>query len=128
MEQRAGVTVEGVTQTVTVGDGSGKYGNCLQAAVATFLSTDLENVPDFVNENGVWWDCLFYGYLVKCGYLVRTVGLTGKPIPPERSLVFGDSPRGGGIKHLLSPKQGAWIPERIDEIRAIVRAWEITAA
>lgn len=139
----------GVTQTITVGDGSGKRGNCLQAAVASFLRADLDRVPDFANLGpldedgfGIWWDCLFYGYLVAKGFLVRTVGLGNKPIPAERCLVYGTSPRGNGINHVvvadhgrivwdphpsrdgLAVVQGAWIPERIDEIRATVRAWE----
>jgi hypothetical protein len=141
--------VSHVTQTITVGDGSGKRGNCLQAAVASLMGTDLENVPDFANQGdvdetgyGVWWDCLFYGYFVKRGYLIRSVGLHGKPIPHERCLLHGDSPRGNGIKHTvvaeageivwdphpsrdgLATINGAWLPESILELYAIVRAWE----
>lgn len=141
----------GVTQTITVGDGSGLRGNCLQAAVASFMKVDLGFVPDFANLGplddggfGIWWWELFNGYFVSHGYLIRTVGLSqgNKPIPDQRCLLFGPSPRGNGIQHVVVAEHGdviwdphpsrdglvvhhgAWIPERIDELRAIVRARE----
>ena len=139
-----------VTQTLMVGDGSGKRGNCLQAAVASYFECELQAVPDFANfgplDDGgynLWWWALFLGYFAERGYVIRHIGLDEgrRPLPDERCLVHGDSPRGGGINHVvvaehgeviwdphpsrdgLAVIKGAWIPESVSEMRAIVRAW-----
>lgn len=142
----------GFTQTILVGDISGKRGNCLQAAVATWLKMNglsqmtLEEVPDFANfppldDNGYsihWWR-LFLGFFAEKGYAIRSIGLSRKSIPDELCLVYGDSPRGSGIKHVVVAQhgcmvwdphpsrdglvtvQGAWIPESLFDMRAIKR-------
>jgi hypothetical protein len=74
--------VKQVTQTITVGDGSGRIGNCLQAAVASLLDLDLGGVPHFA-EHDDWLE-----RLVEFG-AARGYRVVYRPRPVE----FGRSPR-----------------------------------
>ncbi|MHA6764706.1 hypothetical protein [Streptacidiphilus sp. PAMC 29251] len=40
-----------ITQTIMVGDPQGRIGNCLQAAVASLLDLDLDDVPHFAEHD-----------------------------------------------------------------------------
>lgn len=44
-----------VAQTFFVGDGSGRLGNCMQAAVASLLELPLGSVPHFAEAEEEWW-------------------------------------------------------------------------
>ncbi|MFJ8966062.1 hypothetical protein ACIRG5_42400 [Lentzea sp. NPDC102401] len=78
-----------VTQTITVGDGSGLPGNCLQAAVASLLNLDLDDVPHFALYPD-WLERLI-GFGAAHGYSVTYQPLT---VPVTFGLAFGQSPRG----------------------------------
>jgi hypothetical protein len=139
----------GVTQTqfaVLAEDGSFvRRGNCLQAAVATYFGFELEDVFNFADWYGTpmdrWWYPLFLGFFAERGFALRLVGLSNKPIPQERCILTGPSPR-PGLTHAVVGEHGeivwdphpdrtglarvqqAWVPESLMEMRATVRAWE----
>ena len=106
----------GVTQTITIGDGSGLLGNCAQAAVATWFTlsgwdTDLEDVPDFANDiPQTWWEQAMYGYFACRGYMLRMKDTAHDGIPDELCLLTGQSPRGVG--HMVVAEGGriVWDP------------------
>lgn len=105
-----GEPISGVTQTEFV-EGPGSRGNCGQAVVATWFDVDLEDVPNFT-EYGEWFWQMFSGYFAERGYLIEEVGLGSHDLPMERCMVVGDSPRGGGIKHIVIMEGGeiTWDP------------------
>lgn len=49
-----------ITQTILDPDPGGRPGNCLQAAVASLLDLDLDEVPHFVEHRHDWMRCLRY--------------------------------------------------------------------
>lgn len=81
-----------VTQTITVGDSSGLPGNCLQAAVASLLELDLEEVPHFALYDD-WLERLV-DFAHDHGY-----GVNNQPERPVFGLAFGPSPR--GVSHAV---------------------------
>jgi hypothetical protein len=81
--------VKQVTQTITVGDGSGLPGNCLQAAVASLLELDLDEVPHFACYAD-WLERLCE-FAMRRGYAVSYKPPTE---PPQFGMAFGPSPRG----------------------------------
>jgi hypothetical protein len=85
--------VKQVTQTITVGDGSGLPGNCLQAAVASLLELELEEVPHFALYDD-WLERLV-DFVTERGY-----GLWSHPERPVSGLAFGPSPR--GVSHAVA--------------------------
>lgn len=95
-----------VTQTITVGDGSGRIGNYLQAAVASLLELDLDEVPHFA-EHDDWLERMVADH----GYQV-----VYRPHPVAFGLAFGRSPR--GVAHAVVCIDGVlvWDP-------APVRGW-----
>ncbi len=129
------VKPRGVTQTVLVGDGSGRPGNCWQAAVATFLGLDLDDVPHFAEFAPRDWQ-LFYGFMLDHGWLVLLRPPSAGP-PPERCFAFGASSR--GVTHIVVFDKGCllWDPHpsreglasiggyfecfRTDEVRVVMR-------
>lgn len=80
----------GVTQTITVNDGSGRQGNCLQAAVASLLDLQLDDVPHFVELKSSWWE-LMETFAREHGY---EVFLEDSDKPTEFGFAFGPSSRG----------------------------------
>lgn len=78
-----------ITQTITVGDGSGLPGNCLQAAVASLLDLDLDAVPHFALHDD-WLERLV-GFAAAHGYTIQYQPATE---PISFGLAFGQSPRG----------------------------------
>lgn len=93
-----------VTQTITVGDGSGLPGNCLQAAVASLLGLDLDVVPHFARHDD-WLERLV-AFGADHGYRV----LYQPPAKPVAfGLAFGQSPR--GVFHAVTVVDGeTWDP------------------
>lgn len=81
-----------VTQTIMVGDGSGLPGNCLQAAVASLLELDLDEVPHFAVHDD-WLERLV-DFVNERGY-----SLTSQAERPASGLAFGPSPR--GVSHAV---------------------------
>jgi hypothetical protein len=94
-----------VTQTITVGDGSGIIGNCLQAAVASLLDLDLDAVPHFGLHDD-WLERLV-DFAGERGYTIR---YRPPDEPPAFGLAFGPSPR--GVAHAVVVVDGAivWDP------------------
>lgn len=92
-----------VTQTITVGDGNGRIGNCLQAAVAALLDLDLDGVPHFA-EHDDWLERMV-AFGQDRGYKVLY-----RPYPVEFGLAFGRSPR--GVPHAVVCVDGqiVWDP------------------
>lgn len=85
-----------VTQSITIGDGSGRLGNCLQAAVASLLNLPLASVPHFI-EHDEWLERLVafgaaWGYRVRhrspdCG-VPSGIGIGPSPRGVSHSLVW----------------------------------------
>lgn len=93
-----------ITQTITVGDGSGRLGNCLQAAVASLLDLPLDEVPHFAEIDD--WNGAFDDFAEQHGFrLAYTVTQT-----PEFGLAFGLSAR--GVAHSVVYRDGTevWDP------------------
>lgn len=94
-----------VTQTILMGDGSGREGNCLQAVVASLLDLPLDKVPHFL-ESPDWWVALVT--------FMRTQGLNIYRLPasapaPQFGVAIGPSSR--GVTHAIAYCDGAdWDP------------------
>lgn len=94
-----------VTQTILLGDASGRQGNCLQAAVASMLDLPLDEVPHFVEAED-WWTALV-SFVRAHGSNVRR--LSKADGPPVLGLAVGPSPR--GVTHTVVCRDGAqWDP------------------
>jgi hypothetical protein len=78
-----------VTQTITLNDGSDLPGNCLQAAVASLLDLDLDDVPHFVLHED-WLERLA-AFADDGGYRIHYRSLTEPP--PAFGLAFGHTSR-----------------------------------
>lgn len=70
-----------VTQTILEPDPQGRPGNCLQAAVASLLDLDLDEVPHFAEHQHDWVLCL-RGFAALHGYDVWRRN-------PDRDVPFG---------------------------------------
>ena len=96
-----------VTQTIRT-DNSDRPGNCLAAAVATWLELELEDVPHFLehgmtfgdsldpsqpSETHYWW-ALLVGFMAGHGYWATELGTIDDADPGEVLFVMGMSPRG----------------------------------
>lgn len=97
-----------VTQSLlAVEDDATVPGNCLQAAVAAALGLPLEAVPHL--GTFAWWDTAMKLWLRGRGLDARQVEHV-PPIPQERCIVTGKSPR--GVYHAVVGEHGrvAWDP------------------
>lgn len=95
-----------VTQTILQGDGSGRLGNCLQAAVASALDLPLEEVPHFLEADGDWWTAMV-DFLLDRGYTTRKRAVADGA--PSLGLVIGLSPR--DVTHAVLCRDGTqWDP------------------
>lgn len=97
------------TQTLLANDAAtkfGVYGNCMQAAVASMLSLPMEAVPHFVSFT--WWPAALKLYLR--GLDLDSRRIAAPPIPEERALLLGVSPR--GYQHAVVSEGGeiVWDP------------------
>lgn len=90
-----------VTQTILHGDPSGRPGNCLQAAVASLLDLNLDEVPHFIEHDD--WLEYFVDFCVERGYrpLMR---------PPAAHVAYGMAwgPSERGVRHAV-----VWIDGRM---------------
>ena len=95
------------TQTITVGDGSGRQGNCLQAAVASLLDLPLDDVPHFLEQGENWFGAV-QRFAWSIDYDVRY--WSAEHEPPEFGLALGMSVR--GVDHCVVVIDGehAWDP------------------
>lgn len=95
-----------VTQTITIGDGSGRPGNCLQAAVASLLDLDLDEVPHFIEcgEDEDWLERLVT-FGAGRGYRV-----VYRPDPVMFGLAFGRSPRDAAHAVVCLDGEIVWDP------------------
>ena len=95
-----------VTQTITIGDGSGRPGNCLQAAVASLLDLDLADVPHFIDcPPEVDWLERLVAFGAEHGY---SVVYRGEPV--AFGLAFGRSPRDASHAVVVIDGEVVWDP------------------
>lgn len=97
-----------VTQTILLGDPSGRPGNCLQAAVASLLDLPLDAVPHFVESTGDWVEELA-AFGRDHGYDVTWHGYDQEP--PTVGLAVGGTNR-SSEKHCVVYRDGGvvWDP------------------
>jgi len=84
-----------VDQTIFHDPESGQIGNCLQAAVASLLDVDIEEVPHFALNAD--WDKQLKDWLLNRRLAWFKVGLL--EVPDMLCILAGTSPR--GIKHVV---------------------------
>lgn len=85
---------------------AGIYGNCLQAALASALDMELEAVPNLASFAS--WEAAARLWLRGIGADWRMVPV---PIPRERSIVVGQSPRSTGLHAVVGERGGVtWDP------------------
>lgn len=92
-----------VTQTIIVGDASGRQGNCLAAAVASLLGLPLDEVPHFAEADD-WWGAMA-SFARTHGYAIDRADE-----PPKFGLAFGPSPRGVTHAVVILNGETAWDP------------------
>lgn len=97
-----------VTQTILLGDPSGRPGNCLQAAVASLLGLDLDAVPHFVESTGDWFEDMAVFVL---GHGYELMQHSPAHDPPVFGLAFGFTNRSAD-RHAVVYRDGvmAWDP------------------
>lgn len=86
----------------TIKHGNGQVGNCFQAAVASLLELNLEDVPHFFAKNNHLMD--FYAWLAQRG--LCAVEFTGMELDGRADywgyhLISGPSPRHPDIRHCV---------------------------
>jgi hypothetical protein len=95
-----------VTQTILANDPSGVPGNCAQAAVASLLGIDIDDVPHFAEHRHDWILCL-RAFAALHGYDVWHRS-------PDRYVPFGLAigPTARGTEHAVVWRDGemAWDP------------------
>lgn len=95
-----------VTQTITIGDGSGRLGNCLQAAVASLLDLTLDQVPHFLEcAAGEDWLDRLVSFGADRGYRV-----VYRSDPVAFGLAFGRSPRNASHAVVVLDGEIVWDP------------------
>jgi hypothetical protein len=109
MSERPSESDVGLTQTILATTElveKGVYGNCMQAAIATVLRKPLDAVPHF--GAFAWWPGALRLWLRGEG-LDYTI-VKAPPIPRERAMLCGQSPRGSA--HAVVSEGGAivWDP------------------
>lgn len=83
-----------VSQTITIGDGSGRPGNCLSAAVASLLDLPLDEVPHFLEMDGPW-DVEVERFARSHGY--RLAERPPDDAAPDFGLAYGHTRRGPAL-------------------------------
>jgi hypothetical protein len=99
----------GQTQTILASPdlvAQGVYGNCMQAAIATILSKPLDAIPHF--GAFAWWPGALRLWLRGEG-LDYTV-VKAPPIPQERAMLCGKSPRGHSHAVVSEGGRVVWDP------------------
>lgn len=95
-----------VTQTITIGDGSGRPGNCLQAAVASLLDMKIDEVPHFAEcDAGEDWLERLVAFGAEHSYRVLY-----RPEPVPFGLAFGQSPRNASHAVVVIDGKIVWDP------------------
>jgi hypothetical protein len=92
----APTTQEGVTQTILHDPDSDAVGNCMQAAIATLLGLNLDDVPHFAEHDD--WDVRLREWSHQRGLIWFTLGVMEVP-DWAPCLLDGKSPR--GIAHVV---------------------------
>jgi len=97
--------VREVTQTILHDDPSGRPGNCLQAATASLLELDLDEVPHFV---------LHTDWLERLAAFCRSHGHQIRMLAPATYVAYGMAwgPAERGVRHAVCWADGrmAWDP------------------
>ena len=119
-----------ITQTSTATGEGGVYGNCLQAAVASALELDLDQVPHFVQDHHDhgrhWWSAVL-DFLDRHGMRLEDADPEHPPAG-ELCLAVGTSPRGPEIRHAVLLRDGAlaWDPHPSqDGLVDVQSAWAL---
>lgn len=115
-----------VTQTIFAGDPSGRYGNCFQAAIASILELDLEQVPHFAEARD--WVSYVNAWAALNGWSVRRYFRTDLE---GVDLAVADGPGPRGYHHAVAVKDGqiAWDPHPSRAgLLAIETVWAFTPA
>jgi len=122
--------VRPITQTSTATGEGGKWGNCLQAAVASALELDLDQVPHFVQDHHDhgrhWWSAVL-DFLDRHGMRLADADPEHPPAG-ELCLAVGTSPRGPEIRHAVLLRDGAlaWDPHPSrDGLVDVQSAWAL---
>lgn len=89
-----------VTQTILHDQIPGVPGNCLQAAVASLLDLDLDDVPHFIEHTG--WLQYLADWARDRGYLI----IARPPESVRMGIAYGPSPR--GVQHAV-----VWLDGRV---------------
>lgn len=96
-----------VTQTILAGDPDGRLGNCLQAAVASLLELNLDDVPHLAEADD--WIEAVAGFARLRGF--DTVWRGGGAPAPVRGLAFGPTVRSAELLHAVAIVDGRiWDP------------------
>lgn len=93
-----------ITQTILSDQIPGVPGNCLQAAVASLLDLDLDDIPHFITHDD-WLQ-----YLVDWGRWRGYLVVARPPATVAAGIAYGPSPR--GVQHAVVWLDGAiaWDP------------------
>lgn len=95
------------TDQTILHDDPARQGNCLSAAVASFLHVDLEEVPHFAeyapDDKDAWWHFLL-GFMAGHGYWCYDLPSVHEAEPGEWLFVMGPSPR--GVMHQVIYRDG----------------------
>lgn len=120
-----GLPLAAVTQTMLHTDDESRPGNCLQAAVASLIGWDMDDVPHFgrygylsdePDKHGWWWALV--GFMDTCEPSFETLPLDEPPEPSDSVddlfgmyLATGKSPR-GEFNHVVVARGGQviWDP------------------
>lgn len=120
-----------VSQTILLGDPSGRPGNCLQAAVASLLDLDLDAVPHFAEADVDVWEAEFEAWMEAAGYRIDWGG--PRDAPPGFGLAFGFTTR-SCERHAVVYRDGAmaWDPhpshEGLTSVSSYLQFEEATSA
>lgn len=113
-----------VTQTIFAGDSEGRVGNCMQAAVASLLDLQLEDVPHFCAVPD--WLSYLAIWSAQRGWAVRH---RNADEPVVFGIACGPSPRGVEHATVMIDGEIVWDPHPSrDGLLSIARIWEFTAA
>jgi hypothetical protein len=117
-----------ITQSILHDEIDGRYGNCLQAAVASLLDFNLSDVPHFAQYDNADYPWLWYDALVGWAYQRGMyVELYDEPqlMTPngKQCLLGGESPRGVqhvcvGFDHIVT-----WDPHPSRSGLKLINSW-----
>ena len=94
-----------VYQDIFINDPQGRYGNCLQATIASILEMNLEDVPHFAAMPDDTWFEFMCNWLWDKGWNIEDFETVNDS--PEYMLTIGPSQR--GVSHAVIYKDGEMV-------------------